>query len=83
MNIQELNLLELNFEGMKRILTAPKDQTKVDEVKKEKQEQMARNLKEQDFEELMKHTEPSVSLGNFELFSIFELSAIFLTNFAA
>ena len=61
MNIQELNMLELNFEGMKRVLTAPNDQTKLDEVKKEKQEQMAKSLKEQDFEELMKHTEPSVS----------------------
>ena len=64
MNIQELNLLELNFEGMKRVLTAPNDQTKLDEVKKEKQEQMAKELKEQDFEELMKHTEPSVSYDN-------------------
>lgn len=61
MNIQELHMLELNFEGMKRILTAPNDQSKIDEVKIEKQEQMAKNLKEQDFNELMKHTEPSVS----------------------
>lgn len=62
MNIQELNMLELNFEGMKRILTAPNDQSKQDEVNKEKQEQMAKNLKEQDFNELMEHTEPTVSL---------------------
>lgn len=65
MNIQELNLLELNFEGMKRILTAPNDQSKLDEVKKEKQEQMAKSLKEQDFDELMKFTEPSVSFQSF------------------
>lgn len=61
MNIQELNMLELNFEGMKRILTAPNDPTKQDEVNKEKKEMMAKNLKEQDFDELMKHSEPSVS----------------------
>jgi hypothetical protein len=61
MNIQELNMLELNFEGMKRILTAPNDPSKLDEVKKEKQDQLVKNLKEQDFDELMKHTEPSVS----------------------
>lgn len=62
LNMQELNMLELNFEGMKRILTAPNDQTKQDEVNKEKQEQMVKNLKEQDFDELMKHTEPSVRM---------------------
>lgn len=54
-------MLELNFEGMKRILTAPNDQAKHDEVKKEKQEKMAKDLKERDFDELMKHSEPSVS----------------------
>lgn len=53
-------MLELNFEGMKRILTAPNDQSKQDEVNKEKQEQLAKDLKEQDFDELMKHSEPSV-----------------------
>lgn len=61
MNIQELNMLELNFEGMKRILTAQSDPAKMEEVNKEKQEQMAKNLKEQDFDELMKHSEPAVS----------------------
>lgn len=61
MNIQELNMLELNFEGMKRILTAQNDPAKMEEVNKEKQEQMAKNLKEQDFDELMKHSEPAVS----------------------
>lgn len=61
LNIQELNMLELNFEGMKRILTAPTDQSKQDELNKEKQEQLVKNLKEQDFDELMKHTEPTVS----------------------
>lgn len=60
-NMQELNLLELNFEGMKRILTAPVDATKQEEANKEKQEEMARNLKEKDFDELMKHSEPTVS----------------------
>lgn len=52
-------MLELNFEGMKRILNAPNDQTKQDEVNKEKQEQMLKNLKEQDFDELM-NIEPLV-----------------------
>lgn len=61
MNIQELNMLELNFEGMKRILTAPMDPTKQEEVNKEKKEALAKNLKEQDFDELMKFSEPSVS----------------------
>lgn len=60
-NMQELNLLELNFEGMKRILTAQVDSTKQEEANKEKQEEMARNLKEKDFDELMKHSEPTVS----------------------
>lgn len=59
--MQELNLLELNFEGMKRILTAQSDATKQEEATKEKQEEMARNLKEKDFDELMKHSEPTVS----------------------
>lgn len=64
MNLQELNMLELNFEGMKRILTTQSDPAKVEEVNKEKQEQMAKNLKEQDFDELMKHSEPAVSQLN-------------------
>lgn len=61
MNLQELNMLELNYEGMKRILTAPNDTTKQEEVNKEKQDEMAKKLKEQDFDELMKFSEPSVS----------------------
>jgi hypothetical protein len=61
MNIQELNMLELNFEGMKRILATPIDTAKQEEVSKEKRELMAKNLKEQDFDELMKHSDPSVS----------------------
>jgi tRNA A37 threonylcarbamoyltransferase TsaD len=61
LNIQDLNMLELNFEGMKRILTATNDTSKQEEVNKEKREQMAKSLKEQDFDELMKHTESSVS----------------------
>lgn len=60
LNLQELNMLELNFEGMKRILTAPNDQAKVDEVNKEKQELLAKTLKEKDFDELMTFSEPSV-----------------------
>lgn len=54
-------MLELNFEGMKRILIAPNDQAKADEVNKEKQQQMAKTLKEKDFDELMIFSEPSVS----------------------
>lgn len=76
MNIQELNMLELNFEGMKRILTAPNDQTKLNEVNKEKQEQMMKNLKEQDFDELMKHTEPSVSIKLVKYFGIINYLSI-------
>ncbi|CAO1432987.1 unnamed protein product [Diamesa serratosioi] len=56
-NVQELNLLELNFEGMKRILTNPTEPLRQEEENKSKQEQMAKNLKEKDFDELMKHTE--------------------------
>lgn len=62
-------MLELNFEGMKRILNAPNDQTKQDEVNKEKQEQMLKNLKEQDFDELM-NTVPMVSSDGFLSFMI-------------
>lgn len=61
MNLQDLNLLELNFEGMKRILTAPNDSAKQEEINKEKQEEMVKNLKEQDFDELMKFSEPAVN----------------------
>lgn len=60
-NVQELNLLELNFDGMKRILTNPTEPLKQEEENKSKQEQMAKNLKEKDFDELMKHTECNVS----------------------
>ncbi|CAG9807332.1 unnamed protein product [Chironomus riparius] len=59
LNLQELNMLELNFEGMKRILTAPLESVKLEEVNKEKREQMAKSLKEQDFDELMKFNESS------------------------
>ena len=61
-NVQELNLLELNFDGMKRILTNPTEPLKQEEENKSKQEQMAKNLKEKDFDELMKHTECNVRL---------------------
>lgn len=54
-------MLELNFEGMKRILTATHESTKLEEVNKEKRDQMAKSLKEQDFDELMKFNESSVS----------------------
>jgi len=57
-------MLELNFEGMKRILTAPNESAKLEEVNKEKREQMAKSLKEQDFDELMKFNESSVSKLN-------------------
>lgn len=60
MNIQELKLLDLDFEGMKRILTTPIDQAKQDELNKEKQEVMLKNLMELDFDELMRHNEPTV-----------------------
>lgn len=46
---------------MKRILTAPNDPSKQEELNKEKQEQMAKDLKERDFDELMLRSEPSVS----------------------
>lgn len=59
LTIQELSMLELNFEGMKRILTSTVEQSKKDEINHEKQELMAKDLREQDFDELMKHTESS------------------------
>lgn len=58
-NIQELSVLELNFEGMKRILTATSEPTRQEEMNKEKKEQMVKSLKEQDFDELMKFNESS------------------------
>jgi tRNA A37 threonylcarbamoyltransferase TsaD len=61
LNIQELSMLELNFEGMKRILTATSETSKQEEVNKEKKQQMAKSLKEQDFDELMNFNESSVS----------------------
>lgn len=60
MNIQELKMLDLDFEGMKRILTTPIDQAKQDELNKEKQEVMLKNLMELDFDELMRQNEPTV-----------------------
>jgi tRNA A37 threonylcarbamoyltransferase TsaD len=69
LNIQELSMLELNFEGMKRILTATNDTSKQEEVNKEKKEQLAKSLKEQDFDELMNFNEASVSAEIFNLFS--------------
>jgi hypothetical protein len=55
-------MMELNFEGMKRILTAPSESSKQAELDKEKREQMAKRLKEDDFDDLMQFTESSVSL---------------------
>lgn len=60
-NLQELNMLELNFEGMKRILTNTHEPAKMEIANKEKREAMAKSLKEQDFDELMKFNESSVS----------------------
>lgn len=60
MNIQELKMLDLDFDGMKRILTTPIDQAKQDELNKEKQEVMLKDLMELDFDELMRHNEPTV-----------------------
>lgn len=54
-------MMELNFEGMKRILTATTETSKQEEVNKEKREQMAKKLKEDDFDDLMQFTEASVS----------------------
>lgn len=79
MNIQELSILELNFEGMKRILTAPNETSKQEEVNKEKREQMVKTLKEQDFDELMKHTETSVSFKNLTV--IFFFMQILISRF--
>ena len=54
-------MMELNFEGMKRILTTPQETTKQAEVDKEKRELMVKRLKEEDFDDLMQFTESSVS----------------------
>ncbi|KAG5673665.1 hypothetical protein PVAND_003692 [Polypedilum vanderplanki] len=59
LNIQELSMLELNFEGMKRILTATNETSKQDEINREKKESMAKSLKEQDFDELMNFNDSS------------------------
>lgn len=59
--MEDLSKMELNFEGMKRILTNPTEPLKQEEENKSKQDQMAKNLKEKDFNELMKHTECNVS----------------------
>lgn len=56
-------MLELNFEGMKRILTATTETSKQEEVNKEKREQMAKRLKEDDFDDLMQFTEASVRIN--------------------
>lgn len=61
LNIQDLSMMELNFEGMKRILTTPQETTKQAEVDKEKRELMVKRLKEEDFDDLMHFTESSVS----------------------
>ena len=61
MNLQDLNIMELNFEGMKRILTATTETSKQEEVNKEKRELLAKRLKEDDFDDLMQFTEASVS----------------------
>lgn len=53
-------MMELNFEGMKRILTATNETSKQEEVNREKREQMAKRLKEDDFDDLMQFTEASV-----------------------
>lgn len=55
--------MELNFEGMKRILTTPQETAKQAEVDKEKREQMVKRLKEEDFDDLMQFTESSVSFA--------------------
>jgi hypothetical protein len=62
LNIQDLSMMELNFEGMKRILTTPSETTKQAELEKEKREQLAKRLKEDDFDDLMQFTESSVSI---------------------
>lgn len=54
-------MMELNFEGMKRMLSANTETSKHEEVKKEKRELMAKKLKEDDFDDLMQFTEGSVS----------------------
>lgn len=61
LNIHELNLLELNFDGMKKLLNSSPNQTRIEEMTKEKHEKMVKELMKEDFEELMKFTEPPVS----------------------
>lgn len=65
LNIQELNLLELNFEGMKKLLSSIPNQTRNEELMKDKQEKMVKELMMEDFDDLMKFSEPPVSLRYF------------------
>lgn len=61
LNIQELNMLELNFEGMKKLLSACPNQTRSEELTKEKHAKMVKELMSEDFDDLMKFSEPAVS----------------------
>lgn len=71
LNLQDLNMMEWNFEGMKRILTATTETSKQEEVNKEKRELMAKKLKEDDFDDLMQFTEASVRFLKLILKNIF------------
>jgi hypothetical protein len=46
---------------MKKLLNSCPNQSRIEEITKEKHEKMVRELMKEDFEELMKFTEPPVS----------------------
>lgn len=60
-----MNLLELNFEGMKKLLISCPNQTRNEEITKEKHEKMVKELMMEDFDDLMKFSEPPVSFERF------------------
>lgn len=70
-------MMELNFEGMKRILTATTETSKQEEVNKEKRELMAKRLKEDDFDDLMQFTEASVRFLKLVVFCLILILFIF------
>lgn len=73
MNIQELNMLELNFEGMKKLLNACPNQTRSEELTKEKHEKMVKELMMEDFDDLMKFSEPTVKNIQNNIIQIFNI----------
>lgn len=68
-----MNLLELNFDGMKKLLNSCPNQSRIEEMTKEKHEKMVKELMKEDFEELMKFTEPPVKNIQNNIIQIFNM----------